>query len=113
MLPSQSYSSKAQGRPAKQTFTSLVDAMLYLSRLQDIERKREEAKEQAESRLIALETFKVDVLEDIAKLREVLGEVRTNELSKQIGGFSSTAVEMMKEKMISEAQMQLMPMYSG
>ena len=112
MVPSQSYSSKAQGRPAKQAFTSLVDSMLYLSRLQELERKKEESKEQAARRLIALEAFQVDVSEDIAKLKEILGEARTNELSKQIGGFSSTAVEMMKEKMNLETQKHLAEMDS-
>lgn len=112
MLPSQSYSSKAQGRSIRQAFTSLVDSMLYLQRLHELERKREESKEHAESRLIALETLKVDVAEDIAKLKDVLGEARTNELSKQIGGFSTTAVEMMKQKMNQEAQKQLATMDS-
>lgn len=112
MLPSQSYSSKSQGRSVRQAFTSLADAMLYLQRLRELERKREESKEQSESRLIALETFKVDVAEDVSKLKEILGEARTNELSKQIVGFSSTAVEMMKEKMNQESQRQLATMES-
>ena len=112
MLPSQSYSSKVQNRSIRQAFTSLVDSMLYLQRLRELERKREESKEHAESRLIALETFKVDVAEDIAKLKDVLGETRTNELSKQIGGFSMTAVEMMKQKMNQDAQTQLSTMDS-
>lgn len=112
MLPSQSYSSKTQGRPIKQAFTSLVDSMLYLQRLRELERKREESKEHAESRLIALESFKVDVAEDITKLKDVLGEARTSELSKQIVGFSTTAVEMMKQKMNLEAQKQLSTMES-
>jgi hypothetical protein len=107
MLPSQSYSTQAQVRSAKQAFGSLVDSMIYVQRTRELERKIEETTEQAEKRLIALETFKVDVSDNISKLKQVLGEARTAELAKQIVGFSSTAVDQMKQKVNLENQSQI------
>ncbi len=107
MLPSQSYSAQGQIRSVKQAFVSLIDSMIYLQRTRELERKMGATTEQAEKRLIALETFKVDVADDISKLKQILGETRTAELAKQVVGFSSTAVDQMKQKLNQETQKQL------
>ncbi len=81
--------------------------MIYIQRTRELERKIEETTEQGEQKLIALETFKVDISDNVSKLKQILGEARTNELAKQIVGFSSTAVDQMKQKLNLEIQSQI------
>lgn len=107
MLPSQSYSSQALTKSARQAFNTLADTMIYLKRSRELAKKVEEARDQAERRLVSLETFKVDVSDDITRLKGVLGESRAAELSRQVSGFTSTAVDQMKQKLNVEAQKEM------
>ena len=107
MTPSQSFSTQSQAKSVKQSFLSLADAMLYLKRNRELEQKIIETKDLLDKRLIALETLKVDVSDDLAKLKELLGESRTADLSRQISGFSTAAVDQLKAKLTQEAQEQL------
>ncbi len=107
MLPSQSYSPQTQLKSVKQAFLSLVDSMQYLQRTRELEKKIDEATEQGEKRLVALETLKLDISDDISKLKDVLGEARANELSKQVASFVSAAIDQTKQRINQETQKQL------
>lgn len=107
MTPSESVTSQTQAKSVKQSFLSLTDAMLYLNRSRELERKIEETKDVLDKRLIALEALEVDISDDITKLKEMVGEARMNDLSKQITGFSAAAVDQLKQKLSQEAKSQL------
>jgi len=91
---------------------SLADAMMYLKRSREQEQKIEETKDMLDRRLIALETLKVDISDDVTKLKDILGEVRTSEILKQISEFSTAAVDLLKQRLSQEAQRQLTTFYS-
>ena len=80
---------------------------MYLKRSREQEQKINETKDLLDKRLIALETLKVDISDDVAKLKDVIGETRTSEISKQISDFSAAAVDQLKQKLSQEAQKQL------
>lgn len=106
-MTSQSYTSQTQAKSVKQSFLSLADAMLYLNRSRELERKVEETKDLLDKRLISLEALKVDISDDITKLEGLVGEQRTNDLSKQITSFSTAAIDQLKQKLSQEAKSQL------
>ena len=107
MLPSQHYLSSPEERLVKQAFSSLVDSMRYLQRSKELDRSIVETKDSIETRLLSLETLKIDITEAIEKLKDGLGEARVQELSKQVMGFTTIAVDQMKEKITAESQKQL------
>ncbi len=107
MTPSQSFTSQTPTKSVKQSFLSLVDAMMYLKRSKELEQRIGEAKDLLDKRLIALEALKVDISDEISKLGELLGEARMNDLSRQVSGFSAAAVDQLKQKLNQETQRQL------
>ena len=70
------YTSQTQAKSVSQSFLSLADAVLYLKRGRELEQKIEETRDILEKRLIALETLKVDISDEVTKLKDTLGEVR-------------------------------------
>ena len=107
MIPSQRYAAQPDLKSVAQSFSSLVDSMRYLQRSHELDQKITELKDVAEKRLVSLETLKVDISESIEKLMDSLGEARALELSKQIMGFSNTAIDQMKQRISAEAQKQV------
>lgn len=107
MMPSQRHISPPELRSVRQSFMSLVDAMRFLQHNQELEAKIAEAKDLAEKRLLSLETLKVDIFESFSSLKEIVGSARTQELSAQIMGFATTAIDQMKQKVGEESQKQL------
>lgn len=107
MIPSQNYLSPSEQRSVKQSFSSLVDSMRYLQRSKELERSIAESREVIGGRLLSLETLKVDIAEAIERLKDSLGEARVQELSKQIIGFTTIAVDQMKERVSGESQKEL------
>ena len=107
MIPSQNFLSPSEQRSVKQSFSSLVDSMRYLQRSKELERSIAESREVIGGRLLSLETLKVDIAEAIERLKDSLGEARVQELSKQIIGFTTIAVDQMKERVTGESQKEL------
>lgn len=86
---------------------SLVDSMRYLQRSRELDRSIAEASDSIGNRLLALETLKVDITEAIEKLKDGLGEARVQELSRQVMGFTTIAVDQMKERVTNESRSHL------
>ncbi len=104
MIPSQRYAAQPELRSVAQSFSSLVDSMRYLQKSKELDEKIDELKEETEERLESLDALKTDILKLIEKQTENLGESRAAELSKQIIGFSTTAIDQMKQKINQETQ---------
>ena len=49
----------------------------------------------------------MDISENITKLKDTLGESHTNELSKQVTGFSIAAIDQLKQRLSQEVQKEL------
>lgn len=85
----------------------MVDSMRYLQRSRELDHSIAEATDAIGNRLLGLETLKVDITEAIEKLKDSLGEARVQELSKQVMGFTTIAVDQMKEKITNESRSHL------
>jgi hypothetical protein len=82
----------------KQGFSSLVDAMRFSQRLDQLKKEIVSLDREREKKLLALENLLQDLSSRISDSRESLGKDYTYELSKQIPPFSKAVAENVTKK---------------
>ena len=106
MIPSQRYAAQPELSSVALSFSSLVDSMRYLQKGRELDEKIDELKVATEKKLESLDTLKSEISKLVERQIDNLGEPRVTELSKQIMGFSTTAIDQMKQKINQETQKQ-------
>ena len=80
--------------------------MRYQQKGRELDEKIDELKVATEKKLESLDTLKSEISKLVERQIDNLGEPRVTELSKQIMGFSTTAIDQMKQKINQETQKQ-------
>lgn len=106
-MPSQRYVPQLEVRQIKQSFSSLIDAMICMRRSQVLDGEILEANNLMNRKVVSLEKVKVELSESIDRLKGNLGEANVQALSKQVIGFTDTALDQIKQKITQETQQQL------
>ena len=89
----------AERSTPKLSFSSLVDASRYVQHYEELLGEIERTKEQISHRTDDLARLTAQISRDISLFAESIGQEYIDELSRQIVGFASTAVDQMKTKL--------------